>query len=251
MKRIAAITSPAQLPAALSALEKSDGLAPYGVGSQQDFKNANRVIAYAGQGGLNLPEKSYYLSTDTSMQRIRDAYVKHVANMFRLIGESDADANAHATTVLAAETKFAQASMDRVTMRNPDSVYHLMTIAQFDSLTPHIRWEAFLAEQGAPRGLTQIVVAQPAFFEAMDGYLTSISLDDWKTLLRWRLLNASASRLSKPFVEENFAFNKLFTGQKERLPRWQSCERITDGVLGEAIGQEYVARTFSPAATFS
>jgi putative endopeptidase len=123
-----------------------------------------------------------------------------------------------------------------------------MTVAQFDSLTPHIKWEAFLAEQGAPSGLTQIVVAQPAFFKAMDGYLTSISLDDWKTLLRWRLLNASASRLSKAFVEENFAFNKLFTGQKERLPRWQSCERITDGVLGEAIGQEYVARTFSPQA---
>ncbi|HTI64006.1 MAG TPA: M13 family metallopeptidase, partial [Gemmatimonadaceae bacterium] len=247
MKRIAAISSPAELPAALSALEKSDGLAPFGVGAAQDLKDASRIIVTAGQGGLSLPEKNYYVSNDTSMQRIRDAFLTHVANTLRLGGESEAQASADAKTVLAIETKFAQASMDRVTMRNPDSVYHMMTIARFDSLTPHIKWESFLAEQGAPR-VTEIDVAQPAFFGAMDGFLTSIPLDDWKTLLRWRLLNTAAPRLSKPFVEENFAFGKLFTGQKERLPRWQSCERNTGAVLGEAIGQEYVARTFSPQA---
>ena len=248
MKRIAAITSPADLPAALSALEKSDGLAPFGVAATQDLKDANRIIVAAGQGGLSLPEKNYYTSSDTSMQRIRDAFVTHVANTFKLAGEGDAQAGADAKTVLAIETKFAQASMDRVTMRNPDSVYHLMSIAQFDSLTPHIKWESFLAAQGAPSGVTQINVAQPGFFRAMDGFIASVPLDDWKTLLRWRLLNTAAPRLSRAFVQENFAFGKLFTGQKELLPRWQSCERITNGVLGEAIGQEYVARTFSPQA---
>ena len=248
LARIARIASVAQLPAALGALEKSDGLAPFGVGAAQDLKDANRIIVRAGQGGLSLPERNYYLSRDTSMQRIRDAFATHVANIFRLAGESNAAADADARTILAIETKFARASMDVVTMRNPDSVYHVMTIAQFDSLTPHIRWESFLAEQGAPRGVTQINVAQPAFFAAMDGFIASIPLDDWKTLLRWRLLNTAAPRLSRVFVEENFAFGKLFTGQKERLPRWQSCERLTDGALGEAIGQEYVARTFSPQA---
>ena len=248
MKRIATIASPAELPAALSALEKSDGLAPFGVGATQDLKNANRIIVTAGQGGLSLPEKSYYTSRDTSMQRIRDAFITHVANTFKLAGESEAQAAADAKTVLGIETKFAQVSMDRVTLRNPDSVYHVMAVAQFDSLTPHIKWESFLAEQGAPRGVTEIDVAQPAFFKAMDGFLTSIPLDDWKTLLRWRLLNAAAPRLSRAFVEENFAFGKLFTGQKERLPRWQSCERITGTALGEAVGQEYVARTFTPQA---
>jgi putative endopeptidase len=247
MKRIAAISSTAELPAALSALEKSDGLAPFGVGAGQDLKDASRIIVAAGQGGLSLPEKNYYVSTDTSMQRIRDAFLTHVANTLRLGGESEDQASADAKTVLAIETKFAQASMDRVTLRNPDSVYHMMSIARFDSLTPHIKWESFLAEQGAPR-VTEIDVAQPAFFSAMDGFITSIPLDDWKTLLRWRLLNTAAPRLSKAFVEENFAFGKLFTGQKERLPRWQSCERNTGAVLGEAIGQEYVARTFSPQA---
>ncbi len=248
MARIAAITSSAQLPDALTALEKSDGLAPFGVGAGQDFKNSNRLIANAGQGGLSLPEKSYYLSADTSMQRIRDAFVTHVANMFKLSGESDAAAAADAKTVLAVETKFAEASMDRVAMRNPNAVYHLMTVTQFDSLTPHIKWESFMAAQGAPAGVTEVNVAQPDFFRAMDGFLTSISVDDWKTLLRWRLLSTSATALPKRFGDENFSFQKLFTGQKQRLPRWQSCERITNAELGEAIGQQYVERTFSPAA---
>ena len=248
MARIAAIAVPADLPPALTALEKSDGLAPFGAGAAQDLKNADRMIASAGQGGLSLPEKKYYTSQDTSMQRIRDAYVKHVTAMLHLYGESDADAATHAKTVLDIETKFAEASMDRVTMRNPDSVYHLMTVAQFDSLTPHLRWETYLTTMGAPTDLREINVSQPDFFRAMDGFLTSIALDDWKTLLRWRLLNTSASRLPRRFADEDFAFRKVFTGQKERLPRWQTCERITDVALGEAIGEEYVKRTFTPAA---
>ncbi len=248
MERISAISSSAQLPAALMALEKSDGLAPFGVGPGQDFKNSNRIIANAGQGGLSLPEKNYYTSTDTSMRRIRLAFVEHVAKMFELDGESSAQAATDAKTVMDIETKFADASMDVVTMRNPSAVYHLMSVAAFDSVTPHFTWETFMTTLGAPAGIKEINVAQPDFFKAMDGFLTSIPVADWKTLLRWRLLNTSATMLPKRFVDENFNFQKIFTGQKQRLPRWQSCERITNGVLGEAIGQEYVARTFSPAA---
>ncbi len=248
MARIAEIKSSADLPAALTILEKSDGLAPFGVGAGPDLKNSDRIIASAGQGGLSLPEKKYYISQDTSMQGIRDKFEKHVAAMFKLDGESDAAAAAHAKTVLEVETKFAGASMDRVTMRNPDATYHVMTVAQFDSIAPRIKWESFLTTMGAPADLHTINVSQPDFFKAVDGFLTSIPVADWKTLLRWRLLNTSASRLPKRFADEDFAFRKIFTGQKERLPRWQTCERNTDGALGEAVGQEYVARTFTPAA---
>ena len=248
MARIAAIKSSADLPAALTILEKSDGLAPFGVGAGPDLKNSDRIIASAGQGGLSLPEKNYYISQDTSMQGIRDKFERHVAAMFKLDGESDADAAAHAKTVLAIETKFAAASMDRVTMRNPDATYHVMTVAQFDSIAPRMKWATFLTTMGAPSGLNTINVSQPDFFKAMDGFLTSIPVDDWKTLLRWRLLNTSATRLPKRFGDEDFAFRKIFTGQKERLPRWQTCERNTNVILGEAVGEEYVARTFTPAA---
>jgi putative endopeptidase len=245
--RIAAIKSLDQLPAALAELEKTDGLAPFGVGAGPDLKNSNRLITNAGQGGLSLPEKNYYVSADTSMKKIRDAFVTHVANMFQLYGENATDAKAHAQTVLDIETKFAQASMDRVAMRNPTALYHLMTVAQFDSLTPHIKWESFMAVQGAPKA-TEINVGQPEFFKAMDGLLTSVPLDDWKTLLRWRLLSTSANALPKQFADERFSFQKLFTGQRERLPRWKSCTSNTINTLGEAVGQEYVKRTFTPEA---
>jgi putative endopeptidase len=248
MARISAIKWSADLPAALTILEKSDGLAPFGVGAGPDLKNSDRIIASAGQGGLSLPEKNYYISQDTSMQGIRDKFERHVAAMFKLDGESDGDAAAHAKTVLAIETKFAAASMDRVTMRNPDATYHVMTVAQFDAVAPRLKWETFLTTMGAPSGLDTINVSQPDFFKAMDGFITSIPVDDWKTLLRWRLLNTSATRLPKRFGDEDFAFRKIFTGQKERLPRWQTCERNTNVILGEAVGEEYVARTFSPAA---
>jgi putative endopeptidase len=248
MARIAAIKSSAELPAALTALEKSDGLAPFGVGAGPDLKNSERIIASAGQGGLGLPDRDYYLSPDTSKQTIRDKYEKHVAAMFRLDGESAAEAAAHAKTVLEIETKFAGASMDRVTMRNPDATYHVMSVAQFDSIAPRMKWDTFIMAMGAPAGTNTINVSQPEFFKAMDGFIASIPVADWKTLLRWRLLNASATRLTKRFGDEDFAFRKIFTGQKERLPRWQTCERNTNVILGEAVGEEYVTRTFTPAA---
>ena len=245
--RIAAIKSADQLPAALAELEKSDGLAPFGLGAGPDLHNSNRLVANATQGGLSLPEKNYYVSADTSMKKIRDAFVAHVTNMFQLYGENPADAKAHAQTVLDVETKFAQASMDRVAMRNPAALYHLMTIAQFDSITPHIKWESFLAAQGAP-AVTELNVGQPDFFKAMDGLLVSVPLDDWKTLLRWRLLSSSANSLPKPFADERFAFQRLFTGQRERVARWKMCTSNTTNTLGEAVGQEYVKRTFTPEA---
>jgi putative endopeptidase len=247
MAKIAGLKSSAQLPGALGELESTNGLAPFGVSAGPDLKNSSRLIANAGQGGLSLPERNYYLSADSSMKTIRDAFVAHVANMFQLYGEKAADARMHAQTVLDLETKFAQGSMDVVAMRNPAALYHLMTVAQFDSLTPHINWESFMAAQGAPK-ITEINVLQPEFFKATDGLLTSVSIDDWKTLLRWRLLHSSANSLPKRFADENFAFGKLFTGQRERLPRWKTCTSGTINTLGEAVGQEYVKRTFSPEA---
>ena len=247
MARIARISSSADLPLALAELEHSDGLAPFGVSAGPDLKNSNRLIANAGQGGLSLPERNYYLSVDSSMRKFRDSLVAHVTRTFQLYGESEADAKAHAHTVLDIETRFAQASMDIVTRRNPTAIYHLMTVVQFDSLTPHFKWESFMAAQGAP-AVKEINVAQPDFFKAMDGFVTSIPIADWKTLLRWRLLNTASASLPKRFADESFAFSKQFTGQRERVPRWKKCVNATTGVLGEAVGQEYVDKTFSPAA---
>jgi putative endopeptidase len=247
MARIAKISSAADLPAALAELEATNGLAPFGVGAGADYKNSNRLLTNAAQGGLSIGQRDYYLSPDTSMRKIRDAFLGYAGKLFELYGESAADAKAHAQTVLDIETKFAQVSMDQVTQRNPNAVYHVMSIAQFDSIAPHFNWQAFISAQGGPK-VTEINVQQPDFFRALDGFITSIPVNDWKTLLRFRLLHSAAGSLPKRYADEGFAFAKLFTGQRERLPRWKSCGQRTTGVLGEAVGEEYVKRQFTPDA---
>ena len=205
-----------------------------GVGA--DLKSSNRLLTNAGQGGLSIGQRDYYLSPDTSMRKIRDAFLGYAAKLFELHGESAADATSHAQTVLDIETKFAQASMDQVTQRNPSGCKPRMSIAQFETIAPHFKWQSFISAQGGPN-VTEINVAQPEFFRALDGFITSIPIDDWKTLLRFRLLHSSAGSLPKRYADEGFAFAKLFTGQKERLPRWKSCGQRTTGVLGEAVGE--------------
>ena len=122
-----------------------------------------------------------------------------------------------------------------------------MTIAQLDSLTPRFSWAEFYRTLHAPVA-KRVDVAQPEFFAAINTILTSVPVDDWKTYLRWRLVHAAASSLSTPFVHEDFTFNQLFSGATEMLPRWKRCVQATDRSLGELLGQEYVARTFSPEA---
>ena len=167
--------------------------APFGVGAGPDLKNSDRIIANAGQGGLSLPEKNYYISQDTSMQGIRDKFERHVAaDVQARWRERRRCGAAHAKTVLEIETKFAAASMDRV--HDAESGRHLPRddgrAVRF--IAPRMKWEAFLTTMGAPAISSEINVAQPDFFKAMDGFLDLDSVDDWKTLLRWRLLSASA-----------------------------------------------------------
>ncbi len=244
---IAAIRTPGDLERMLGVLEDVAGLAPWSDGSTQDAKDATQVIAGLGQGGLTLPNRDYYFKTDDASKKIRDAFVAHMTRMFALMGDAPDTAAAEAKTVLAVETRLARASKSPVDLRDPNANYHKMTLAQLDALTPHFRWDAFFAEQGAPR-VASIDVRQPAFFKAVDGMLASVPVAQWKTLLRWRAVHAAAFALPTPFVEENFRFSQLFSGAKENLPRWKRCINSTDGRLGELLGQEYVKVAFPPEA---
>jgi predicted metalloendopeptidase len=247
LQRIAAINSVANLKRALGELEKSYGLAPISEGSRQDSKDAANTIAGLYQGGLSLPNAEYYTKTDTASANMRAKFTASVSRMFQLLGDSPAKANAEARTVLAVETQFAKASRTPIQLRDVVNNYHGMTLRQVDSLTPHFSWAQFYKDLGAPIP-AKIDVGQPEFFQNFDRMLTSVPLADWKTLLRWRLLNGSAPSLSTPFVKESFEFNKLFTGATEISPRWKRCVNATDNFLGEQLGQEYVARKFTPAA---
>jgi putative endopeptidase len=244
---VAAIRTPDQLARSFGNLDRRAGLAPVGIFPGLDPKNSNDVIASAGQGGLGLPERDYYLRTDDRSRALRDKYVDHVARTFVLMGESPDQASADAARVLALETKLATVSMPRVMLRDPSATYHKMTLADFQKLTPHIDLTRYLDQMGA-KNVTVVNVQQPEFFKGVDELVTSVPLDDWKAYLRWHAAASASPALSSAFVNEAFAWSQNLSGAREQLPRWQRCAAATDAVLGEAIGQEYVRRTFTPQA---
>jgi putative endopeptidase len=227
----------------------SYGLSPlFRHGSGQDAKNSAEVIYDLRQGGLGLPDRDYYLKDDDKSKTIRAEYLKHVAKMFELMGDDATRASAEAQTVMDLETKLATASMTRVERRDPQKTYHRMTPAQLQAMTPNFKWADYFKEIGLSQK-TDINIGQPKFFEEANRQLASTTVADWKTYLRWNLINASADDLSKPFDEENFNFKGRFlTGATEQLPRWKRCVAATDNSIGEALGDVYVKKAFPPEA---
>ncbi|HKV51877.1 MAG TPA: M13 family metallopeptidase [Gemmatimonadaceae bacterium] len=247
MREVASIGDTKALLASLGKLDAQTGVAPFGFFVRPDTKNSSEEIANAGQGGLGLPEREYYFRTDDKSKALRDAYVAHVGAMLQLSGESAADASADAQKIMDLETKMAQASMPRVAMRDPNATYHKMSLAEMQKLTPDLDLQGMMRTMGAP-AVTEINVAQPDFFRAIDTLLITVPVDTWKAYLRWHVLANAANALPSKFANENFKWSQRLTGVQEQLPRWKRCAATSNGVLGEAIGQEYVKRTFTPAA---
>ena len=212
--------------------------------SDQDFKDASQVIAEADQGGMALPDRDYYVKTDDKSVELRKGYVEHVQKMFELLGDAPDKAASEAKTVMDIETGLANGALDLTSRRDPNKVYHKMTAKELAALNPGFGWEVFLQGIGAPS--TEVLnVTEPEFFKHFDELLKTVSLDDWKTYLRWQLLHANAAVLPASFVNEDFNFfRKTLAGAKELPPRWKRCVRFASGDLGEAVGQEYVALTF-------
>ena len=217
-------------------------------GSTQDFKNSAEVTAGIFQGGLGLPDRDYYIKDDAKSKMIRSEYVKHVAKMFELMGDDAAKAASEAQTVLALETKLAEASKTRVELREPLKLYHRMPMTRVSDLGTNFDWPAYFRNIGVTQK-PDVNVATPDFFKVMDQQLTATSIADWQTYLRWNLINSTASALSSKFVDEDFNFKgKILQGTKENQPRWKRCVAGTDRALGEALGEVYVQKAFPPAA---
>ncbi|HYN02561.1 MAG TPA: M13 family metallopeptidase [Vicinamibacteria bacterium] len=221
------------------------GLA-FGFGSNQDFEDSTQVIAFADAGGLGLPDRDYYTKTDAKSEEIRTKYVAHVQRMLELAGETAASAAADARTVMAMETALATASLTRVERRDPYKIFHRFDRAALKALTPAFDWDAYLREQGV--GEVKLAnVTEPAFYKELDRLIGAESLDAWKAYLRWHIVSARASYLSRAFVAADFDFyRRTLRGVSEEQPRWKKCVRFVDRDLGEALGQVFVAKTFSP-----
>src|ERR1700722_18849295 len=248
MARIAAVKDVASLQLETSRLQAQGVGAMFRFASRQDAKDSTQVIAAAGQGGLGLPDRDYYLRDDEKSKKLREAYVAHAQKLFELLGDPTDKAAAEAKTIMGIETALAKASMSNVDLRDPNKTYHRMSVEDGQTLAPNISWATYFDQVGAP-GLKDLNVGQPDFFKSLSGQLTSTPIEDWKTYLRWTLVNTTAPGLSEPFVAEDFAFNgKELRGAKEILPRWKRCVTATDRSLGEALGQVYVEKYFPPDA---
>ena len=244
---IATIRNLSDLEREVAALQMIGVDAMFGFGEMQDFKDSSQVIGVAGQGGIGLPDRDYYLSQDPKFKQIRAEYRAHLTRTFQLLGDGRELAAREAGIVMAIETGLAQASMTRVQQRDPHAIYHVMTLVQLDRSTPNFSWSAYLREVGHPE-IRSFNLATPDFFAALGKDLRTVPLDQWKVYLRWRLIDAYAPYLSKPFVDENFKMSAAVTDAQKLLPRWQRVVNAEDDALGFAIGKLYVEKEFPPSS---
>lgn len=246
--RIDTIRTVSDLNSVVAYLHRYGIDAMFAFGSTQDAKDTTSVIGEARQGGLGLPERDYYFKDDERTRTIRAEYEKHIARVFVLAGDDAPRAAARAKAVLAIETSLAEMSMTAVEMRDPNALYHKMDERALAALTPSFSWPDYFKGLGAKR-IGDINVAQPEFFRQMDRQIAAVSLDDWKSYLRWRLLDALTPYLSTGFVEEGFNFNgKTLQGTPQLRPLWKRRVSATDNFLGDALAQLYVAKAFTPEA---
>ena len=213
-----------------------------------DAKKSSVMAPYLSQGGLGLPDVEYYTKDDSRSKEVRDKYVRHVANMFKLINVDAATAEKDAQTVLNIEMQLAKVSNTRLENRDPIKTYNKMTLNNLENISNGFDWKSYFDNIGVGN-LEVVIVSQPKFFKGLSEILDAVSLNDWKIYLKWHLVNDAAGALSSPFVNEEFDFNgKFMNGAKEMQPRWKRILRSVNGAMGELLGQIYVKEVFPPEA---
>jgi putative endopeptidase len=248
LARIDAVESKSQLFRLLGENEGSALPTLFRFGSAPDMHDSNRTIASVGQGGLSLPDRDDYLMEDAKSKEKREKFLEHVARMLELAGESPAAAKVDAATVMRIETALANASVDRVAMRDPKNRDNPMTVLELEQLAPGFDFADFFPATGAP-GFERLNVTSRKFFEEGSHVVDATALADWKTYLRWHVVRAAAPYLGDAFVQEDFRFNRQYLqGAKELEPRWKRCVQSTDRALGDDLGRLYVEKTFGPDA---
>ena len=244
--------------AAIDALNDKDAIAAYlrtsaakgenvlfGFGAEADFKNSAVNMAYASQGGLGLPDTTYY--TDAKNADKLKAYQAHVAKVLEMSGVAAADAAKQAEDVVKFETRLAKASKSSVDLsRDVSLFYHPVTLAEADALTPNFSWTEFFKAQNvaAPEKFS---LAIPTFHQEVSKALGDTDPSVWRAYLRFHNVDSAAPYLSDAFADENFAFyGKTLNGQKEQKARWKRVLGSIENGAGEAFGQLYVKVAFSP-----
>ncbi len=213
----------------------------------QDSKNVNKMIVHLSQGGTSLPDRDYYLKSDARTQKIQSAYKNYIVALFTLTGTDQATAQKNSETIFGIEKALAAAQMSRVEMRDPQKTYNKFAVTGFSKTTPDLNWMDLMAKMKVT-GQDSLLVSNPKFFADEAALIKTTPVSDLKTYLQWNVLKGSASYLSSPFVKAQFAFGQVLSGQKVQTPRWQRMSSLTDGAIGELLGQLYVKEYFTPEA---
>jgi putative endopeptidase len=229
--------------------QRTNGIASplFGFFVGQDRKDPKTMVAQLSQGGTSMPDRDYYLKSDARTKKIQAAFDTYVTTMFTLAGEDEATAKQKSATVFKIEQRLAKAQLSRVEMRNPHKTYNKFAVTDFNTSNPTFNWPTTLEKLKAS-GQDSILVNSPSFFTVADSLLKNMPVSDWQAYLQWNMLRSGAPYLSKAFSDANFAYAQALSGQKVQTPRWQRMSTLTDGTIGELLGQLYVEKHFKPAA---
>lgn len=220
----------------------------FNIFAEADSKNSRWMLAWLWQGGLGMPDRDYYLEDNARMKEIREKYLDYITTIFTLSGKNEKEAREAARLIFDLETQLAKASMSRLAMRDPDNVYHKMSLAQLQKEVPQISWKRYFEGIGVTDP-GEVNVAQPDFFKAAGELLNKVPVETWKLYFCWNVLNESAPYVSEPFEQAHFAFyGKTMSGKEEMQPRWKRVLNTASYALGEAIGEAYVKEYFPPEA---
>lgn len=248
LKNINKIKTYGEVQKMMATLRVSGSASPlYGFSVGQDRKNVELMIPQLSQGGTTLPDRDYYLKPEGRNAAIQEAYKNYIIALFTLTGTNANMAENNATTIFNLEKKLAAAQMSRVEMRDPYKTYNKFLVGDLSKTTPGFNWQEILADLKIKKQ-DSILVNNPAFFKELSILLNTVPVSDWKTYLQWNVLKAAAPYLSTAFTDANFAYNQVLSGQKIQTPRWQRMSSLTDGSIGELLGQLYVKEYFKPEA---
>ncbi len=224
------------------------GSALFGFYIGQDDRISSKNAVRIEQGGLSLYDRNYYFDTDKRAVLIRVKFVEHMTNMFKIMGYDDSKARLAAENTMKLETAIAKTSRKREDTRDPLKNYSKLTFKQLQSAVPNFNWALFTQTAGL-KTVDSVIVGQPEFLGALNGYFKSFPLGDWKNYLKFHLLSHVASYADDKTFAESFSFySKVLEGIEQPQPRWKRVVEQTNGSLGELIGQVY-SKEYLPKGT--
>ncbi len=247
LEKINAIKDVNSLVATVAELKKIGSSTLFDDGVGQDAKHSDVMAYQLSQGGIGLPEREYYFKNDSTTINIRNQYQQYITTILTMSGEKEADATTAAKNILQLETKLATASRKIEDLRDPYKNYNKMAISDLGKMSGNIDWSNYLTNIGI-KSKDSVIVGQPEFFTTLNALLKSTPIADWKSYVKFNLISDMAAVLPDAYGKVSFNYNKLFSGAKERRPRWKRMIQMEEDAMGEMLGQLYVKEFFNETA---